>query len=88
MVSRLRPRGGLVAGEHVLNQRRKDGVVHRCELQQAGVQPLELALGLGVEVDTPDALLGMRALQPTKEDLSGARVCDRLLAQTTLDLRV
>jgi hypothetical protein len=27
-------------------------------------------------------------LQPAEEDLGGARVCDRLLAQAPLDLRI
>ena len=36
----------------------------------------------------PNALLDTRALQPTKENLRCARVCDGLLAPTTLDLRV
>src|SRR5436189_4834717 len=42
----------------------------RLQLQKAGVQPLQLAFGHRVEVDTTNALLGTSALQPTQENLS------------------
>ena len=58
------------------------------KLQKAGVQPLEVALGHRVEVDTTNALLGTRALQPTQQNLRSTRIRDRPLPQTTLDLRV
>jgi hypothetical protein len=72
----------------VLHQRPKFLVGQRCELQQACVQPLEFTLGHRVEIDAPDTFLGPWALQPTKQDLGGARITDRALTQTTFDLRV
>ena len=65
----LRARGELVVAEHMLDQRREDGVLHRRELHQSRVQPLELTSRHRVEVDAPNPLLGTRALQPTKKDL-------------------
>jgi hypothetical protein len=52
------------------------------------VQPLQLAFRQGVEVDATNALLGTRALQPTKENLGSTGIGDCRLAQPTLDLRV
>jgi hypothetical protein len=52
------------------------------------VQPLELALGQGVEVDAPNALLGTRALQPTQQNLRSTRIRDGALTQTAFDLRI
>jgi hypothetical protein len=75
------------AYEDVLNQRSEFLVRQGCELQQAGVQPLQLALREGVEVDATNPLLGTRPLQPTK-DLGGTRIGDRTFAQATLDLGV
>jgi hypothetical protein len=63
-------------------------VRQRCKLQQACVQALELAFRHRVEVDTTNALLGARALQPPKEDLGGTGIGNCALAQTTLDLGV
>ncbi len=59
-----------------------------CKLQQAGVQPLELAFRQRVEVDATNPLLRAGALQPTKKNLGSTRIRDRALAQTTLDLRI
>jgi hypothetical protein len=56
--------------------------------QEAGEQALELTFGHRVEVDATKALLGTRALKPTKEDLCGAVISDCALTQTTFDLRV
>jgi hypothetical protein len=53
------------------------------KLQEAGVQPLELAFAHGVEVDASNALLGTRALQPTEEDLGGTGIGDCALSQTS-----
>jgi hypothetical protein len=75
-------------GEHARQQNVKVLLRQRCKLQQARVQPLQLAFRHRVEVDATNALLGTRALQPTKQDLSCARVCDRPLAQATLNLFV
>jgi hypothetical protein len=44
------------------------------------VQPLELAFGHRVEVDTTNALLDTRALQPTEKDLGNTRIGDRALS--------
>ncbi len=55
------------------NQRVKFAVRQRSELQQAGVQPLQLALQHRVDVDTTNALVGTRTLQPTEENLGSAR---------------
>jgi hypothetical protein len=82
-----RARGQLVAGQHLLNQRREDGLVHRRELHQACVQTLHLCRRHGVEIYTRWVVLA-EPLQPTQEDLRCARVCDRLLAQPAFDLRV
>jgi hypothetical protein len=71
----------------MLNQRREHRFVHRCELYQARVQTLQLRLRHGVEVHTRWVVLA-GPLQPAQEDLRCARVCDRLLAQPALDLRV
>ena len=59
-----------------------------CKLQQAGVQPLELAFRHRVEVDATNPLLGTGALQPTKKNLGSTGIRDRPLTQTTLDLRI
>ena len=88
MVSRLGPRSGLFTGQHLLNQRSEDRVVHRCELQQADIQPLELTFGHRVEIGTTNTLLRTSALQPPQKDLGCARVADRPLTQATLNLRV
>jgi hypothetical protein len=74
--------------QQALNQRVKLFVGQGCKLQKPGVQPLQLAFGHRVEVDAPNALLGTRALQATKKNLSGTRIRDRILAQTALDLCV
>jgi hypothetical protein len=57
--------------EQARNQRSKFLVRQRCELQQAGVQALQLAFGHRVEVDTTNALLDPRALQPTSRSRLG-----------------
>ena len=85
--ARTRARGQLVVGEHLLNQRREDAGVHRCELHQTRVQMLQLCFRHAVEIHTRWVVL-TGPLQPAQEDLRCARVCDRLLAQTTLDLRI
>jgi hypothetical protein len=72
----------------VLNQRREDGLVQRCEPYQARVQPLELTLRHRVEVDATNALLGTRALQPTEKDLGRMGIRDGALPQTTFDFCV
>ena len=86
----LLARGELLHLEQAPNQRLKLLVRQRCKLQQAGVQPLELAFGQGVEVDATNALLGTRAdsLRPTKEDLGATGIRDRGLTQTALGLRI
>jgi hypothetical protein len=61
----LRARGELVAG-HVLNQRGKDGFVHRRELYQACGQPLELAFRHGVEIHIRS---GLGRAHPLEESL-------------------
>src|SRR5436190_15603779 len=58
----------------------------RCKLQQARVQPLQLAFRHRVEVDPTNPLLGTRALQPTEENLSSTGIGNGTLTQTTLDL--
>jgi hypothetical protein len=63
-------------------------VRQRCKLQQAGVQPLQIAFRHRVEVDAADALVGKTTLQPTKQDLGSAGIGDRALPQATLDLPV
>jgi hypothetical protein len=78
----------LRACELARNQRSKLLVSQSCKLQHAGVQPLQLAFGHRVEVDAPNALLGVWALQPTKKNLRGTRIGDCLLAQATLNLRI
>jgi len=70
------------------NQRPKLLVRQRCKLQEAGVQPLELALREGVEIDATNAFLGTRPLQPTQKNLGGTRIGNSPLAQTTLDFCV
>jgi hypothetical protein len=62
--------------------------VHRCEPYQTREQTLQLALGQGVEIDIPNARIGTRALQPTKENLGGTGIRDCAPPQTTLDLRI
>jgi hypothetical protein len=74
--------------QHLLNQRGEDEFVHRRELHQACVQTLQLRLRHGVEIHTRSDLGRTHPLQPTEKNLSCARVCDRLLAQTALDLGV
>jgi hypothetical protein len=74
--------------EQAPNQRSEFLVRQGCELQQARVQALELALGHRVEVDTTNALVDTRALQPTKKDLGSTRIENSALAQTTFDLRI
>jgi hypothetical protein len=60
----------------------------RVHSTQHALQALELALGHRVEVDTTNALLGTRALQPTKQSLSGTRRRHRSSDGTrTRDLR-
>ena len=66
--------------EQAPNQRVKFLVRQRCKLQQAGVQPLELAFGQGVKVDATNALLDTRALQPTEENLGSAGIGDSALS--------
>lgn len=78
----------LPACEHVLQQRPKFLVRQGRKLQQAGVQPLELAFGHRVEVHAANALLGTRALQPTKENLGGTGIRDCALSQASLDFCV
>jgi hypothetical protein len=83
--------GGLfvyLIGEHARQQRSKLLVWQRCELQQAGVQALELALGHRVKVDATNALLRTRALQPTQKNLGGTGIRDCALPQATLDFCV
>ena len=70
----------LRACEQAPTQRVELLVRQDCKLQQAGVQPLELALRQGVEVYAPNALVGTRALQPTKKNLGSTGLCDRALA--------
>ena len=70
----LLARRELLALEQVPNQRSKFLVRQRRKLQQAGVQPLQLAFRQRVEIDAPNALLDTRTLQPTKENLSGAGI--------------
>jgi hypothetical protein len=84
----LLARRELLTLEQAPNQCSKLLVRQRRKPQQARVQSLQLAFRHRVEVDTTNTLLGTRALQPTQEDLRGTRVCDRLLTQATLDLRV
>jgi hypothetical protein len=74
--------------EHVLHQSAKFLVRQGCELQQAGVQALELALGHRAEVEATNMLLRARALQPTKKDLCSTRIRDRALTQTTFDFGI
>jgi hypothetical protein len=52
------------------------------------VQALELAFKQGVEIDTTNALLRTRPLQPTKEDLGSTGIGDCALSQTTFDVSV
>jgi hypothetical protein len=78
----------LRACEQARNQRSRVLVRQRCKLQQARVQPLELAFRHRVEVDTTNALLRTRALQPPEKNLRSTRIGHRALAQTTLDLGV
>jgi hypothetical protein len=72
----------------VLNQRREDSVGHRCEPYQPRGQPLQLALGHRLEVVPANAVVGTRALQPTKQDLGGTGIGGSALAQARLDLRI
>ena len=62
--------------QQVPNQRSKLLVRQRRKLQQAGVQPLELTFRHRVEVDTTNALLGTRALQPTDQELGSTGIGD------------
>jgi hypothetical protein len=64
----------LRACEQARNQRSKLLVRQHRNLQEARVQPLELAFGHRVVVDTANALVGTRALQPTEKDLRGTRI--------------
>jgi len=68
------------ACEQAPNQRSKLPVRQRRNPQQAGMQPLQLALRHRVEVDAANALLGTRALQPTKQDLGGTGIGNSPLA--------
>jgi hypothetical protein len=52
------------------------------------VQPLELALGEGIEVYATNAFLDTRPLQPTEQNLGSPRVGDSAFAQTILDLQI
>jgi hypothetical protein len=61
-------------GEHARQQSVKLLLRQGCKLQKAGVQPLQLALRQRVEIDTTNTLLGARTLQPTKKNLSSARI--------------
>ena len=61
--------GVLRACEQALNQSSKFLVRQRRKLRQAGVQPLQLVFGHRVEIDTADALVGTRTLQPTQKNL-------------------
>lgn len=70
------------------NQRSKFHLRQGRKLQEAGVQPLQLAFRHRVEVDPTNAFLGTRALQPTQQDLGGTGIGDCALSQTTFDLRV
>jgi hypothetical protein len=85
------PARGLVVyliGEHVRQQSVKVLFRQRCKLQKASVQPLQLAFRHRVEVDTANALLGTRSLQPTKQNLGSTGIRDCAFAQTTFDLGV
>ena len=55
---------------------------------QTQVQPLKLAFRHGVEIHTRSDLGRTHPLQPTQQNLSGTRIGNSALAQTTLDLRV
>src|SRR5436189_60938 len=66
----------LRACEQARNHRSKFVGGQGCKLQQAGVQPLELALRHRVEVNATNALVGTRALQPTKENLGSTGIRD------------
>jgi hypothetical protein len=57
-----------VAGEHVLDERREDGVVHRRELYQARMQTLQLCLRERVEIHARWVVLA-GPLQPAQQDL-------------------
>jgi hypothetical protein len=70
----LRARGQLVADEQLLNQRRENGVVHRCELHQTRVQTLKLCPRHGVEIHTRSGLGRADSLQPTKQNLGSAGI--------------
>ena len=61
--------GVYLIGEHARQQGVKLLIRQACKLQQAGVQPLQLAFRHRVEVDAPNPLLDTRALQPAQEDL-------------------
>jgi hypothetical protein len=75
-------------GEHLLDQRSEDGVLHRSELQQTRVQTLQLRLRERIEIHTRGGLGRSRPLQPPQQDLGRTRIGHRPLPQTTLDLGV
>ena len=75
-------------GEHARQQSVMLLLRQRCKLEQAGVQPLQLAFRHRVEVHTTNPFLDTRTLQPTQKNLGSTRVCDRLLAQSAFDLCV
>ena len=77
----------LAAREQMLHQRPKF-LVGTLRASASLLQPLEFTLGHRVEIDAPDTFLGLRALQPTEQNLGGARITDRALTQTTFDLGV
>lgn len=76
----LLARRELLTLEQTPNQRSKFPVRQRRKLQRAGVQPLELALGQGVEVEASNARVATRALQPTDTNLAGTGIGDRALS--------
>jgi hypothetical protein len=84
----LSARDGLFAGQHLLNQRSEDGLVHRCESDQTCVQTLKLCPRHGVEIHARSRLWRTHPLQPPEQDLRCAGIRDGALSQATLDSRV
>jgi hypothetical protein len=62
------------ACEQAPNQRSKFLIRQHCKPQQPRMQPLELTLRHRVEVQSPNALVGTRALQPTQENLGSTEI--------------
>ena len=80
--------GARFVGEEARHQRVNLLVRQCCQTHEPCVETLEFGLAERVQIDPRRFGYGPGSPHPTQQDLSGATVGDRALAQASLDVRV